>query len=109
MVPYDPFFAPDKTVLESTYDYIVCCEVMEHFHDPKLEIDRLTALLKPNGLLIIMTLVYHEGINFTNWHYRKDPTHIFIYTPETIQFIAEKKKLTILELTDRLIVLKKTD
>lgn len=108
IVPYDPFFAPNQNVLESTYDYIVCCEVMEHFHNPKAEIDRLTGLLKPNGLLVIMTLLYTNTNEFANWHYRNDPTHIFIYTPETIQYIAKEKELEILELTDRLIVLKKT-
>lgn len=108
IVPYDPFFAPDKTVLESTYDYMVCCEVMEHFHNPKLEIDRLTSLLKPNGCLLIMTLLYHDTIDFTNWHYRKDPTHIFIYRSETIKYISETKSLDILELTDRLMILKKS-
>jgi len=107
IVPYDPFFAPDASVLKSTYDYIVCCEVMEHFHDPKGEIDRLTSLLKPNGLLVVMTLLYDETIEFKNWHYRKDPTHIFIYTEETIRYISEKNRLDILELTNRLIVLKK--
>lgn len=107
ITPYDPFFAPHQSVLKSTYDYIVCCEVWEHFHHPKLEIDRLTALLKPNGLLLIMTLLYDHSIDFKTWYYRRDPTHIFIYTQETIRYIAEKNGLNILELTDRLIVLKK--
>lgn len=107
IVPYDPFFAPNQSALKTTYDYIVCCEVWEHFHHPKLEIDRLTALLKPNGLLLIMTLLYDHSIDFKTWYYRRDPTHIFIYTRDTIKYIAEKNGLNILELSDRLIVLKK--
>ncbi len=32
---YDPYFFYDKKLLEKKYDYIVCCEVVEHFKDPK--------------------------------------------------------------------------
>ena len=28
---YDPFFFDDKKLLEKKYDYIACCEVIEHF------------------------------------------------------------------------------
>lgn len=109
IVQYDPFFAPDQNVLNSRFDYIVSCEVFEHFHHPKLEIDRLVALLQPNGVLLIMTLLYTDSIDFKTWHYRNDPTHIFIYSPETIAYIAKEKELDILELTNRLIVLRKKD
>ncbi len=107
IVPYDPFFAPNQNVFNITYDYIVSCEVFEHFNNPKLEIDRLTSLLKPNGLLLIMTLLYTDTIDFKTWYYRNDPTHIFIYRSETIEYIAKEKEFEILELTNRFIVLKK--
>ncbi len=107
IVQYDPFFAPDKSVLKNKYDYIVSCEVFEHFYNPKLEIENLIDLLNNNGMLLIMTLLYDKEIEFKNWHYRKDPTHVFIYTKETIKYIAKKMKLEIIELSDRLISLKK--
>lgn len=28
---YDPFFHPDTAVLQRRYDFIICCETMEHF------------------------------------------------------------------------------
>ena len=28
---YDPFYAPDSTVLQRVYDFIACSEVVEHF------------------------------------------------------------------------------
>jgi 2-polyprenyl-3-methyl-5-hydroxy-6-metoxy-1,4-benzoquinol methylase len=108
IVPYDPFFAPDQSIFNATYDYIVSCEVFEHFNNPKLEIDRLVSLLKPNGMLLIMTLLYNDQINFNTWHYRKDPTHIFIYRKETIEYIAKEQKLNILMVTDRFLALRKT-
>ncbi|MFT5863262.1 MAG: SAM-dependent methyltransferase [Flavobacteriales bacterium] len=109
IVPYDPFFAPDQEIFSTSYDYIVSCEVFEHFNNPKLEIDRLVSLLKPKGRLLIMTLLYNDQINFNTWHYRKDPTHIFMYRKETIEYIAKEQKLEILVLTDRFIALRKTE
>ncbi|MFY0603118.1 MAG: class I SAM-dependent methyltransferase [Flavobacteriaceae bacterium] len=107
IVQYDPFFAPNKETLNSMYDYIVSCEVFEHFYHPKMEIDRLTSILNTNGSLLIMTLLYNDQMDFDTWFYRKDPTHVFIYRKETIEYIANKNKLEIDILTDRLIVLRK--
>ena len=109
IVQYDPFFAPDKSVLNATYDYIISCEVFEHFYNPKKEIDMLVSLLKQHGVLLIMTLLYNDQIDFNKWFYQKDPTHVFIYSAETINYIAAKKNLEIAVLTDRFIVLKKTN
>lgn len=109
IVQYDPFFAPHENVLQHNYDYIVSCEVFEHFYHPKQEIDRLTALLNVNGALLIMTLLYKDEMDFDTWFYRKDPTHVFIYRKETIEYIAQEKGFEIDVITDRFIALKKTD
>lgn len=108
IVLYDPFFAPGKKILNNSFDYIVSCEVFEHFHNPKMEIDKLTTLLKTNGILLIMTMLYDDQIDFNTWNYRNDDTHVFIYRKETIEYIANEKKLEIDILTNRFIVLRKT-
>ena len=105
---YDPYFHPDEDYLNYSYDYIFCCEVFEHFYEPKQEIEKLLHLLKPGGRLYIMTHLYNKKIDFTDWYYRNDPTHVFIYTQKTIEFIAKRYALTIEELTDRLIIMKNT-
>ncbi|MBA6156525.1 class I SAM-dependent methyltransferase [Tenacibaculum sp. S7007] len=105
---YDPFFVPNEDVLKSTYDYIVSCEVFEHFYNPKEEIIRLISLLKNNGVLLVMTMLYNEQIDFNSWFYRKDPTHVFIYRKETFEYIAQKHKLEIVSLTNRFIALRKS-
>ncbi len=107
IVQYDPFFAPDRRVLDHRYDYIVSCEVFEHFYNPKMEIDRLFSILKGNGGLLIMTLLYHDQIDFSNWNYRNDDTHVFIYRKETIEYIANENNLEIDIITDRFIALRK--
>ena len=105
---YDPFFHPTTDYLSHYYDYIFSCEVFEHFYDPKQEIEKLLELLKPGGRLYIMTHLYDFEIDFEHWYYRNDPTHVFIYTNKTIEYIAEKYALDIEEMTDRLIILKKS-
>ena len=108
IVQYDPFFAPQQELLNNSYDYIVSCEVFEHFYQPKLEIDRLISLLNDDGYLLIMTILYHQHIDFKTWSYRKDPSHVFIYRKETIEYIAKRKNLEIEIITDRFIALRKT-
>lgn len=104
---YDPFFHPSEEYINHRYDYIFCCEVFEHFHEPKEEIEKLLHLLKSDGLLYIMTHLYSSEIDFEHWYYRNDQTHVFIYTAKTIEFIVKKYGLAIVELSDRLIILRK--
>lgn len=84
---YDPFFHNYPHLLNQKYDYITCCEVVEHFHNPKKEFELLSNLLNPNGVLYIMTSIYHSGIDFKSWYYKDDPTHVFFYQKETIEYI----------------------
>lgn len=89
---YDPYFQPHKEHLNKTYDYIICCEVMEHFFKPKFEFERLRKLLKANGKLFCKTTILKEDIsveNFTDWWYNNDPTHVFFYTENTLKYIAK--------------------
>jgi SAM-dependent methyltransferase len=106
---YDPFFYPGSSYLNCRYDYIVCCEVIEHFYKPKEEIEKLLGILKPGGYLYIMTHLYDTSINFKNWYYRNDPTHVFILAEPTVKYIAGKYQLHIEALTDRLIVFSKIE
>lgn len=102
---YDPFFANDPGLLEQRYDYILACEVVEHFHNPKKEFENFRKMLKPGGSLVLMTLLYHDEIPFKNWYYRKDPTHVFIYRKETMEFIRENIGFKDLRVQKRLVVL----
>lgn len=102
---YDPYFYPDLSYKNFFYDYIFSCEVFEHFYHPAEEILQLKQLLKPKGLLLIMTHLYENQSSFDTWYYRKDETHVFIYTAQTIEYIAQKYKFKILSCTQRCIVL----
>lgn len=104
---YDPYFYPDDSYLQKEYDYIFSCEVFEHFYHPKQEINKLKNILKKDGLLIIKTHLYNNQTDFKNWYYRKDLTHVFIYTFKTFDYIAKKFGLEIIKLEEKLIVLRK--
>jgi SAM-dependent methyltransferase len=85
---YDPFFAPDPTPLSDTYDFVVCTETAEHFHDPAAEFARLASLVRPGGVMALMTCFQTDDARFPRWHYRLDPTHVAFYRAETFAFIA---------------------
>lgn len=85
---YDPFFAPDRGVVERSYDFIACTETLEHFFDPRGELERLDALLRPGGWLGVMTQLLEDGVSFDDWHYVRDPTHVSFYRPRTMSWIA---------------------
>ena len=46
---YDLFFANEPSLLKEKYDYVSCCEVMEHFHHPYQEFELMKSLLLPKG------------------------------------------------------------
>ncbi len=104
---FDPYFYPKQENLLHQFDYIFCCEVFEHFHNPKHEIEKLLSILKPDAKLYIMTHLYNVEINFSNWYYRNDITHVFIYTLKTLEYIEKNFCLTVEKITDRLITIKK--
>jgi SAM-dependent methyltransferase len=101
---YDPFFYPDKSVLNLQYDYIVSCEVIEHFHNPLKEFQLLKKLLKPKGKLYCMTDIYRKEIDFATWYYKNDPTHVIFYTEKSLQWIQKEIGFDKLMIDRRLII-----
>ena len=100
---YDPFFHNEQKLLKKTYDYIVCCEVMEHFVDPKNEFTLLRSLLQENGKLFCMTSIYNEEIDFKNWYYKNDLTHRFFYHKNSLAWIKSAHNFSALKIKDNLI------
>lgn len=85
---YDPFFYPDSSVLEHSYDFLTCTEVVEHFHSPYKEFALLNSLLRSRGWLGIMTSFQTRDEEFGQWRYRRDPTHVTFYKAETFYWLA---------------------
>lgn len=87
---YDPVYSPDMSVLESKYDFITCTETIEHFKEPGKSFRLLWHCLKPGGYLGLMTQFYNADIDFTNWRYRRDPTHVCFYQKQTIDWVCRE-------------------
>lgn len=102
---YDPFFKNNPLLLNNTYHYIVCCEVVEHFHNPRKEFALLHSMLKPNGSLYCMTSIYEPTIDFTKWYYKNDFTHVFFYQQQTFQYIKAEFGFAKLNIHKSLIIL----
>ncbi|WP_323751201.1 class I SAM-dependent methyltransferase [Marinobacter sp.] len=87
---YDLFFYPEASVLEQSYDFVTCTEVVEHLFQPAKVFAQFDRLLNPGGVLGIMTCFQTDDDRFDNWHYRRDPTHVVFYREATFQWLAKR-------------------
>ena len=104
---YDFYFDPNLEALQKKYDYIACCEVVEHFYDPHKEFQLLFDLLNKGGKLYCMTELYQVESNFDTWYYKTDPTHVFFYTQKTFEWIRKEFGFEQVSFHGRMIVLEK--
>lgn len=86
---FDKLYAPDSKVFKNKYDFITATEVLEHLHEPKIEVDRLWGCLKPGGWLGIMTKLALGKEEFQNWHYKNDMTHVCFFSEKTFKWLAK--------------------
>ena len=104
---YDPYFHYYPENLCEKYDYIICSEVIEHFYHPYDEFAKLSNILKEKGSIICMTSIYDDGIDFNNWTYKNDKTHVFFYHKKGLEWIKDKFKFSNIEINGKLVKLSK--
>ncbi len=92
---YDPFYAPDLSVLSAEYDAVMATEVVEHFHHPHDGFKQMLASVRAGGWLAIMTNLHDDDGGFAGWYYRRDPTHVAFYSEETLAFIGKEFNLNL--------------
>ena len=85
---FDPFYAPCPGLLEQTYDFITATEVVEHLQRPGEELARLWSLLRPGGVMGLMTKRLSNPAAFPHWHYILDPTHICFFSAASFSWLA---------------------
>ena len=90
MVLYDPFYAPDTSVLDATYDFITLSEVAEHLGKPGRELDGLWGCVASGGWLGIMTKRVRSPEAFKTWHYITEPTHVSFFSDATFAWLAAR-------------------
>ncbi len=93
-VGYDPYFAPD-TDLAGPYDAVISTEAFEHFSSPARDLHRLVSSIRTGGYLAIMTMLRTDQVAFLDWWYMADPTHVALYSSQTLSWIAEAYRLSI--------------
>lgn len=106
---YDPFYANNPLLLEQQYDFVTATEVVEHFNAPDSGWRRLVSLIKPQGFLGIMTLLYDESTlnHFASWWYKNDRSHVVFYSWKTLAWLAEHFHLSLKYHTNRVAVFQK--
>lgn len=104
---YDLFYADNPAVFEEEYDFITSTETFEHLHYPGEEIDRLWNCLKKGGYLGVMTKMAKNKDHFSDWHYKKDLTHVTFFSKETFWWIAREYDATLTFPGDRVAILQK--
>ncbi|WP_301003685.1 methyltransferase domain-containing protein [Arsukibacterium sp.] len=105
---WDPYFAYNPAALQCQYDFICCTEAIEHFVNPYQEWQLWMQLLKPAGLLAIMTKRYTDSAAFSGWHYKNDPTHVSFFHHDTFSWLATQHKMTADFVTNDVVILQKT-
>jgi hypothetical protein len=103
LIFWDPFFHPNKVVLDRNYDFIICCETMEHFYNPLEEFQLMRQLLKPNGKLFCMTHLLPEMNAFKDWYYKNDKTHVIFYSEENLNWLQKAVGFSEVQIEDRII------
>ncbi len=92
---YDLNFFPNFPK-NKTYDLVISTETFEHFKNPMQDIQQAANCVAPAGFLAVMTRFYPLengkpcGRSFSEWYYKRDPTHIAFYSTNPFQWIAEK-------------------
>lgn len=87
---FDKYYANDERIFSKKYDFITATEVLEHLDNPSFEIDRLFSMLNKGGVLGVMTQLLTNKVDFANWYYKNDPTHICFFSEKTCQYLARK-------------------
>ncbi|MBN2300171.1 MAG: class I SAM-dependent methyltransferase [Acholeplasmataceae bacterium] len=88
---YDLYYAKQKIYENQEYDLITSTEVIEHLKYPMQTFKLFFQLLKPDGILSMMTLFHpHNQNEFFEWFYIRDKSHVSFYTQNTMRYIAKQ-------------------
>jgi len=105
---YDKFYAQNDAVFQNRYDFITTTEVVEHLPNPLKDLEALVKILQKGGILAIMTEIVSPQLDFTNWYYKNDPSHVCFYSEKTFVHLANLLGLEIVTLSERVIILRKS-
>jgi hypothetical protein len=94
---YDPFYTDNTGILDRQYNFLTCCETMEHFSDPRKEWEQFLVLVKKGGWIGIMTQLLESADDFARWHYINDETHVCFYSGKTFEWLGKRYGVKIIQ------------
>jgi 2-polyprenyl-3-methyl-5-hydroxy-6-metoxy-1,4-benzoquinol methylase len=86
----------DYKNIKIKFDFINLGDVIEHFTNPKKELEKINDLLKDNGIILISTPNFNNKL--TNKTSIKPFEHLYYFTPKTITSLLESCGFEILYL-----------
>ncbi|MGZ3712652.1 MAG: class I SAM-dependent methyltransferase [Bdellovibrionota bacterium] len=105
---YDLFYFRNTKLINFSYDFVLCSEVVEHFFDPLQMFSLLNSCLKPGGILGVSSRLYPNSTEeFCRWSYQRDPTHVSFFSEVTVRWLAEHFGWTLLNLNSPIWIFKK--
>jgi SAM-dependent methyltransferase len=75
---------------DSTFDSLLCTEVLEHLEEPNLAIAKAFRILKKGGYAIYTVPLY--------WHLHEEPRDFYRYTKYGLKYLFEKNGFEIIEI-----------
>jgi len=79
---------------ENFFDCVTLRGVIEHFHDPRKELDIIKSICKQNGFLFITATPdvssYCADLYRKHWNQYKPPEHIYYFSVETITTLLQQ-------------------
>ena len=89
----------ESELLPAWFDVVTVWDVIEHFCNPRAEIERVARLLKPGGLLALSTMDVESGFARLlgprwPWFMRM---HLYYFSPDTLGALLERAGLEVVE------------
>lgn len=102
MQNFDPLYSPEKP--QTPVDFVTATEVIEHFQEPKKSLQELLALISSGGLFGGMTGFHSAEVDFSQWWYARDPTHVIFFSEKTFRWLAKEYQLKVLWLASPIFI-----
>lgn len=102
---YDKYFFPK--INQNQYDYLILCEVIEHFKHLSTELNNLKNLVTYSKCIFIKTQMCLDKEFFKNWYYPRDPTHVIFFTEKSMDILAKKLEMNLVKLSKNIFMLSK--